>query len=390
MNNHDSSISSVDTVSTADNILRSGCRILKKIAESTDKQNIVFSPFGISSALAITYNGALDETAREMSNVFGFAEVDRECSAYRNLINSLCLEEEGRTLKIANSLWIDREFTSVINDDFVNRGTESFSASIYHVDFKDEATTALVNAWVSNATQGKIDHLVKDTKNIDTAIINAVYFEADWADSFDANSTFSTTFYTGPNQPSVDCRMMAKTEWQNYLRTDNAQIAFLPYKSSDKDSARLSMAVLLPDQGKSLLDCLDSLESIFESESKTESVFLRLQLPRFRVSFDMSLVGVCRALGMNMAFDQKLANFSGMCPNFYITEILHKAILEVGEKGTVAAAATIVEMRCGGMYVAQPDPVEMIVNRPFLVAIIDTHTRVPLFIGGITKPEELI
>ena len=166
MNNHDSSISSVDTVSTADNILRSGCRILKKIAESTDKQNIVFSPFGISSALAITYNGALDETAREMSNVFGFAEVDRECSAYRNLINSLCLEEEGRTLKIANSLWIDREFTSVINDDFVNRGTESFSASIYHVDFKDEATTALVNAWVSNATQGKIDHLVKETQGV--------------------------------------------------------------------------------------------------------------------------------------------------------------------------------------------------------------------------------
>ena len=370
----------------AENITKSGCSLLKDIGSDLSAGNIFMSPYSLSIAMAIMYGGAVGETAREFSKVFGFGKLDELQQSCWQLMSSVHQCTDHNVLRSANSIWIGRNFASRVNNNFASQATEYFGASIFTVDFDSPDTVSQINRWVSNATDRKIPEIIDDTSDMDAAVVNAIYFSGMWKEQFDkANTKPGSFFVDGVNE--TDCLMMNKTDEFLYDENDKAQTIFLPYLDSQEKDNPLAMAIMLPKAGYTLLDCLVNLENIFTLQENSKLTEVHLSMPRFSVAFNGMLVKNYRTIGLNRAFDPNKAQFDNLCPGFYINKVIHKALLEVKEEGTKAAAATLVASTWGA---PAPMPITMNVNRPFVVAIIEPESKTPLFMGGITKPEPLV
>ena len=373
----------------AGNINRAGCKLLADIASNLAAGNIFMSPYSLSTAMAIVYGGAVRETAKEFSQVFGFGKVEELNENYWHLISSVNKCSDHNVLRSANSIWVGRTFAPRLNGSFVNQAEESFGAAIYTVDFNSPDTAGQINQWVSESTGGKIPDIIDDTSGLEAAIINAIYFAGMWKERFDKAQTKPSVFWVdGVNQ--TDCLMMNKTDEFLYSEDDKAQTIFLPYLDSAEKTDPLAMAIILPKAGHTMLDCLPNLENIFSIKENSKQIEVQFSMPRFSVSFDGELVNNYKNLGLLRAFDPKNAQFDNLCHGLYISTVIHKALLEIKEEGTTAAAASFTGMMLGCASPPEPNPVVMTVNRPFILAILEPVSKTPLFIGGITKPEPLV
>lgn len=355
--------------------------LLNELATNKEEPNIFFSPFSIHSALSMTYNGAEGDTQKEMAEVlhvnsYQQADINR---AYASFLNRTLERDYDATLNIGNSLWLKQGYPFL--EDFVTKTEDYYLAKVSEMDFSDPKTANVINRWVKQKTNGKIEEMIENIEaNTVAYLINAIYFYGEWEHSFDKQQTFEDAFYGRGNNPKQQAFMRQANPF-NYYENEEMQAIDLPYKDNE-----LSMIVMMPKEGASLDNFYQQLT--FEHWTNWVSQFNRqvvsITLPKFKMDYSTNLNDPLINLGMPSAFSSN-ADFSKMVKNggVCIDEVLHKSYIEVNEKGTEAAAATSVEMK----EAASPVMKIMNVNRPFFFVIKENESGIILFMGEVNSPE---
>ncbi len=351
-------------------------------------ENLFVSPFSISSALAMTYAGARGDTAQQMEDVLRF-EGGEVHEAFAELLGNL-REREGEDsyeLVVANALWGQEGYE--FRPEFLDLLETKYDSEFRSVHFATDpdAVADMINAWVEEQTQDKIQDLIPPgTLDRLTRLVlaNAIYFKGAWENPFEeeATQTGAFTLYDGQ---SVDVEMMEQVEQFAYAEFDGLQMLELPYEGRD-----LSMVVGLPEthDGLPAVEEQLSVGRLQEWLEAWERRRVNVKLPRFEFTSEFELSDVLQAMGMQDAFVPNTADFSGMSAepdDLHISDVLHKAFIDVHEEGTEAAAATAVVMR---VTAAMPidEPVEFHADRPFLFLIRDQETGSILFMGRVADP----
>ncbi|MBD3306097.1 serpin family protein [candidate division KSB3 bacterium] len=350
--------------------------------------NLFFSPYSISTALAMTYAGARSETAQQMAETLHFAEDQKAVHpAFAALAEHFReIQTAGNVaLSVANALWIQQDFA--LRESFLELIEQYYEAGLFQVNFREayEEVRQRINAWVEKQTQDKIQNLLAPgTLSALTRLVltNAIYFKGNWAIEFEEKFTKQEPFWMTPQQ-SVDVPLMYQENLFKYGEDETMQILQMPYVGEE-----LSLVVLLPKER----DGLPALEAALTPERLRQSVSsmtlrkVQVFLPKFKLTSQCNLSDVLKALGMDAAFSDE-ADFSGMDPEkrLNISEVIHKAFVEVNEEGTEAAAATAVVV--GVTSVRDPEPVPVFrADHPFLFLIHDAQTGSLLFLGRMANP----
>jgi serpin B len=355
--------------------------------------NIFFSPISISSALALTYEGARGKTADEIQSVFYFPVNDTtRREGFAAITAGINQGDSGYTLSTANALWAEK--TSAFLPGYTSIAQQYYSANTTNLDIVGEpdASRQTINDWVAAKTNNKIlDLLPAGSISSMTrfVITNAVYFKGTWEKQFDANQTSDAPF-TRSDGTVVTASMMQMTGEDavySYAETPDLQMLSLPYTTTS--GAGLSMVVLLPKENNlsAAAPYLDPA-NLSALERSASSRRVMVYLPKFKLEHQYSLKDVLSAMGMPTAFSGA-AEFSGMdgAQDLYISDVYHKAYIEVNEEGTEAAAATGVVMNMMAVAPGSEEPVPVFrADRPFLFLIQDNDTGAILFAGQVTDP----
>jgi len=373
---------------------RFSASLYRQLSTGDATSNIFFSPFSISSALAITYEGARGTTANEIRSVFFFPAnqtVMREGYAAENA--AINAGDAGYTLSTTNALWAEK--TYVFLPAYTTTAEKYYGANTTNLDFvnQPEASRKTINSWVAGQTNDKILDLLP-AGAIDPltrlVITNAVYFKGTWQRQFDINQTADAPFRT-PAGTTVMVRMMQQTDEDAiypYAETADLQMISLPYNTTGGNG--LSMVILLP-KGDDLSAADPYLDpaNLSALEQSASSRRVMVYIPEFKIESQYSLKGTLSTMGMPTAFSDA-ADFSGMdgSRDLYISDVIHKAYIDVNEEGTEAAAATGVVMWAKGV-VATEKPVPVFrADHPFLFLIQDNDTGVILFAGRVSSPAD--
>ena len=352
--------------------------------------NLVYSPFSISLALAMTYAGARNTTESQMAQAMHFLPQDKLHTAFNAL--DLKLEEEHKAetkdqeplqLNIANAVWAEQTYP--FQQDFLDTIALNYGVGINLADFVNQYEPARkeINGWASDKTEEKIKDLLPKgvlDSNTRMVLVNAIYFKADWLDQFDAISTNDYPFHLLDGS-TLNVPTMFNEMFIPYKQGDNYQAVELAYAGNTA-----AMDIIVPDEGK-----FEEFESTFDPDTLDEitnnmqPTSVSFGLPKFTFSRDFGLASQLAGLGMPDAFDPDKADFSGMTGgrDLFISNIVHKAFVAVDEKGTEAAAATAVIIAPTGMLM--PD-ITLTIDRPFIFIIRDLGTGQILFIGRVLNP----
>lgn len=354
-----------------------------------EEGNLFFSPFSISTALAMTYAGARNETAAAMAQVLHFSEDGEQLHKNFATILRDVQTECGQQVSIANRLWAQEGINFL--EEFVNITKNQYQAPIAEVDFISESSQARqkINNWVAAQTQEKIQELIAEGMlNVDTRLVltNAIYFKGDWALPFREDNTRETAFTISPDREIKVPMMYHFKVGLPYARLPELQVLELPYVEE-----KLSMVVLLPKavDGLAALEKQLTPEKLDKWLSSLDFVQggVQVWLPKFQMTSEFQMKETLSQMGMGFAFSQQ-ADFSGMngkSDDLLISEVVHKAFVDVNEKGTEAAAATGVVMAMRSMPVA---PQEIFrADRPFLFLIRENKSGSILFLGRVTTPQ---
>lgn len=351
---------------------------------STKPGNLFFSPYSISSALAMTYKGAKGETAAEMKKTLCFQlESDALHKGFAGLSDDFkdAGQRDDLDLTVANALWGQMgykflpEFTSALNRDY--------KAGFQQLDFAKatEPSRKTINDWVSKNTNGFIKDLLKpgiikpDTRLV---LTNAIYFKGQWEKAFKKSQTSESDFYVSKSKTVKVPLMSQWDEKFNYARRKGFKMLELPYKG------QMSMLILLPDEKDGLPKVEAQLTpglitKLAKEASKTK---VGVMLPRFKMTQELSLKKTLLAQGMTLAFTPK-ADFSGIDGSkaLSIGEVVHKAFVDVNEEGTTAAAATAVVLK---ETAARSQTFRA--DHPFIFIIRDQLSGTILFMGRVVDP----
>ena len=348
--------------------------------------NLFFSPYSISTALAMTYAGARANTEAQMAKVlhFGVGQ-DKLHGLFKSIGDVLNAggRERGCQLSVANALWGQQGERFL--DRFLTVTRANYGAGLRQVDFKNatEAARQRINAWVSEQTQGKIKELIAkgDLGSLTRLVLtNAIYFKGKWLILFDKDRTWPGPF-TLLDGKRIDVPMMHLGSKLGYLDTPQFQALELPYAGRT-----VAMVVLLPRRHDGLPDLEKALTPAFLAKwlPKIKKHKVLVTLPKFKLASKFELKKPLAALGMASAFAG--ADFSGINGkrNLFIDEVLHNAVVEVNEEGTEAAGATAVLIKANG----GKRPPRVRADHPFLFVIRHNPTGSILFIGRVANPKE--
>ena len=345
-------------------------------------KNIFISPTSISLALAMTLNGANNDTEDSMIYALRYSQFTPEQinQTFHDLMEGLTTVDEKVLLEIANSIWYRQEF--YVEPDFLDVNSTFYNAEVAALDFNSPEAVNTINNWVSQETHGKIPTIINsiDPDNV-MFLINALYFKGIWSTEFNEDDTQDETFFLADgSQKTVP--MMHFEEETGYYENDLFQACELDYGRRN-----FSMVVLLPKSGKNLDELIAQLtqENWNTWIASINTAKVNLGLPKFTFDYEKRLNDILGLMGMGIAFDPSQADFTGINSggNLYIDFVKHKTFVEVNEEGTEAAAATIVGISLTGM----PTDIEyMKVNRPFLFAIREKTTNTLVFMGKVAEP----
>lgn len=353
--------------------------------------NIFFSPSSISTALAITYEGARGQTAEQIRSVFHFPDNQSVLRhGYIDLIARINSESNAYTLRTANALWAEQTYPFVT--DYINTAERNYDAKTTNLDFvhHPEESRVTINQWVEDQTEDRIKDLIPPGEiNPNTALVitNAIYFKGTWVKQFDPALTRDAEFLTGSGA-TVQVPMMQRTDDAavfRYVENGSFQVLEMPYESGD--GTELSMLVLLPKDGS--LDTFEkSLDAgtLQEIQKSLEYKIVRVYFPKLKMETKYFLPRTLSGMGMPTAFTAG-ADFSGMdgSRDLFITNVIHQAFVEVNEEGTEAAAATAVIMGKGAAPLKEKIPIFR-ADHPFIFFIQDNETGNILFMGRVSNP----
>ncbi len=352
---------------------------------SSKPGNIIFSPYSISVALTMTATGADKKTLDEMKKVLHLSP--NFSAEYKNLSAEMKPSKDYELL-IANRLWLNNAKTYY--PKFTEGLKSNFNSDFLPLDFKGqpEPSRLTINKWVESATKSKIKDLIPEgaiTKKTDLVITNAIYFKGLWLEPFKEENTKKDDFFVSKSA-KVSTDFMNDRHTYGYFKDVDSQILEIPYKGDE-----LSFVVVLPDENQKM----DSFERSISPKRlqawmkpKGESEII-LSLPKFKAELPLDLASTLKSLGMREAFSESSANFTKIRPlvdeeNISISRVVHKAFIEVNEKGTEAAAATAVMMFATTSV--HPPPIVFKANRPFIYLIRHIPTNSVLFMGRLSQP----
>jgi serpin B len=361
-----------------------GTDMYRVLAEGAD--DIVFSPASVAGALSLALAGARGQTAAELSRAL---HLDRDLAApgaLRGLsaVLSGISERESVTFRAPNTAWVQSGLA--LREEFTARLSEA-AATLAQVDFAGApgAARAEINRVIAEQTKGKITGLLPPGA-VDAltrlVLASAVYLKAAWDRPFSPGATADGPFYPdGRDRPSVTVPMMRGSVPRPYLRGDGYQAVLLRYQSTS-----LAMAVVLPDGPLAALRPKVAAVGLGGLLAGTSRHQVTLSMPRFRLEAAFNLIQALQRLGVTQAFGSG-ADFSGITADalLRIGAVAHKAYIDVDEHGTEAAAATAV-VATAMAALRPPPPVTMSVDRPFLFAIIETESGLPVFLGQLSHP----
>lgn len=371
-------------------------------AQLRDKKgNLFFSPFSIASALTMTKGGARGQTAEQMDRVLHQGlrghtlpgqkgqGVPKAHSQFKEAIDNFnaMTQEGGLQLSIANSIWPQQDYKFL--DAYLEFLRVNYNTSVTPVDYrrKEAAARAQINSWVEDRTQGKIQNLLASPLDATTrlVLVNAVYFKGNWMHAFTPSHTRDGAFYLDEMQ-TVTVPLMRQTKRLRHHATGSAQILELPYVGD-----KISMLVMLPNaktpEALAKLEHNLNARLLDDWRGKMHSREIIVTLPRFKITWGAeSLVGTLQAMGIRDAFIRDTADFSGMdgSRKLFISDVVHKAFVDVNEQGTEAAAATAVGMRVTSAQLRPPP--EFRADHPFLFLILENATGHILFMGRVCDP----
>ncbi len=354
--------------------------MLRMLNEEEGEHNLFYSPLSISMALSMALNGAQGETREEMIRALSYQgleleEINVSYAEYQRYLD----QNLGTTeLYLKNSIWIREGET--LKEDYLDIISNDYLAQSDYLDFSDPGAADVMNGWIEEATKGKIKDMLTPPLPADAVLylINAIYFKGDWANQFDEDQTFDTDFHNQSGSvSSVEMMSDKRTVW--YMEDENLQAVRLPYEDEKR-----SMIILLPDETgdiDSLIKDLD--EEMFNTINDRfyEAEDLILQIPKFEMEYGTkNLNQALKNLGMVIAFTGD-ADLSGIRDGLFISRVLHKAFIEVNEKGSEAAAATVVEV----LESATMEPLIFRADHPFLFLIYDEVAESILFMGKYSE-----
>ncbi|HET8523212.1 MAG TPA: serpin family protein [Thermomicrobiales bacterium] len=361
--------------------------------------NLIFSPYSISQALAMTYAGARGETATQMAETLSFQlsqpgldgafhDLNADLVARGNAREDPKYGQAARGLRIANGLW--GEQTYPLSESYSALIERSYGAGLQSTDFNGapEAAREHINEWVAKQTEDHIKNIVPEggiTAATRLVLANAIYFYGPWQSTFSTGDTQDGDFFL-VDGTTVTVPFMSQRVHLPYTNADGFQVIEFPFEGSS-----FTFTVILPDKGR-----FDAVEATFDPGALNEALRhltdtdVRVSLPKFRFNYDTDLANTLRSMGMTDAFDPRRADFSGMLDGtppepLFIGGVLHSAFISVDENGAEAAAATVVGM-VGSAAPSQTEPLEVRIDRPFICAIRDTETGALLFMGRVVNP----
>ncbi|XP_031588566.1 leukocyte elastase inhibitor-like isoform X1 [Oreochromis aureus] len=399
--------------------------LLKELSNKDKTGNIFFSPFSISSALAMVMLGASGNTATQMSEVLCFTKAEkpkrapagqmhmqqqvqsglpnlRKClktkdcqddvhSSFAQLLSVLNKSDAPYSLSVANRLYGEQSYQFV--EDFLGKTKKHYNAELEAVDFikSYDAARLNINSWVEKTTQGKIKDLLAEgvlDSMTRLVLVNAIYFKGFWNKQFKKDQTQDAQFRVNKNDTKPVKMMYQKSKFPlTFIHEVNCQIIELPYKGNE-----LSMLVFLPQNIEDGTTGLEKLEKELTFEKFVEwtnpnmmdDIEVTVGLPRFKLEENYDMKAVLVSMGMVDAFDMTKSDFSGMSPanDLVLSKVVHKAFVEVNEEGTEAAAATaaIMMLRCARI------PARFIADHPFLFFIRHNPSSSILFAGRYSSP----
>ncbi len=361
-----------------------GFNLLRELDRTRADSNIFMSPLSASMALGMTMNGASGQTFDEMRSTLGFgAQPSAEINAsYRSLIDMLRALDPTVDVRIANAIWYRTGFP--FDATFLDESKQFFDAKVAPLDFAAAGAVPTINDWVKASTNGKIDNIVDGPIPADVVmyLINAIYFHGAWTTRFDKSLTKPDQFTTVDGS-AAPVAMMHRTDTVRVAETADMQVVELPY-----GGGAFAMTLLLPKPGGSLAAMVSSLSSdVWRSTvAAATPQKVDLYMPKFSLRWDALLNDPLQSLGMRLAFQGDVADFTRMSRaagnQLYISKVKQQAFVDVHEEGTEAAAATSVEISvtctCG--------PPVIRIDRPFVFAIRERLSGTILFLGKIVRP----
>lgn len=344
-----------------------------------DDENSLISPLSVMLALAMTTNGADGETLTELEALLGGGmPIDLLNEYLYSYVNRLPSQENAK-LSIANSIWFRDDESLNVVPEFLQVNADFYRAQIYRAAF-DERTVSDINGWVYENTDGMIDDIIEGI-SVDTVmfLINAVAFDAEWARIFTEDNVREGDF-TDIHGNNQRVEFMHSTE-HRFIEDGKATGFIKPYAGGS-----YSFVALLPNEDVSIDEYIQSLtgSGFIEMLENMRSVDVVASMPKFEFEFDLSMVDALKALGVEAAFNNEMADFSEMATsangNIFIDDVIHKTFISVDERGTRAGAATMVVMRAE----SAPAEIKFVrLDRPFVFAIVDSSTNLPIFIGAV-------
>jgi serpin B len=347
-------------------------------------ENIFFSPYSIFTTMSICYDGAEGSTKEQLSDACYYPlnkSILEESS--KDIVDTINSNSDYYSLETANALWVRNDYP--LNKEFVNNSENYYGGKVKALDFggQPEDSRLVINYWVENKTNDKIkDLLAKGSIDGNTKLIitNAVYFNGTWLQEFEETGTRKRTFYLSDGQEKkVDTMYVAGTF--NYGEDENAKILELPYKGDD-----MSIYIVLPSEND-----IDGFENEFtfgyynDLKDTLNSDQVKISLPKFTFDTKTELKEPLKDMGIVDAFDTDKADFTGISASgeLFISGVVHQTHIGVNEKGTEAAAVTMIDMDGSAPY----NKYEFKADHPFMFFIEDKRTGCMLFMGKVENPE---
>lgn len=356
----------------------------KLYAELPKTQNQFFSPYSITSAFGVLGEASNAKTKEELDNLFGFPSLELRKASFANFYNMINNNSSEYKLNTANALWVKKDF--VLLSEYVNNADKYYGAKLENIDFSDsEKASNIINKWVEDQTNNKIKNIIsKDFIDSYTRIViaNAIYFKGKWLNSFKESNTEEKDFTNDFGKVSKIKMMQLFEEKFRYYDDNYLQAIELPYKGDN-----LSMLVVLPRKD------LNSMNNFNNSDFNNvlnglSQETVDLYLPKFKLEVTYNnLKDQLNSLGLKEVFTDSadLSGFTGE-RNLYVSDVIHKAFVEVNEEGTEAAAATVIGVKMTSIEMPE-EPKVFNANHPFMFYIIDNKTRTILFFGSIVDPK---
>jgi len=349
------------------------------------RENSLISPTSVYFALGMTANGAKGNTLKEFEELLGKEGIGIEdLNSYYYSLSKWLTDVKSGKVTFANSIWYRDDDILNIKKEFLQKNASYYKAAAYKADFSAKATVKDINNWVKHNTGETIDKIIDKIDGNDLMyLINAVYFEDKWETPYTKQDIQDGEFYL-EDGTRKKVEFMNSTEFI-YISDDKAEGFIKPY-----ESGKYSFVAILPNEGVGVDSYIASLsgEKFISLMDNKSSEKVRASIPKFKISYSKELKESLKNMGLVECFSLDKADFSEMAEvekgDIYVGKVLHKTYITVDVLGTKAGAATSANMQ---LKLGAPEGHDIILDRPFIYAIIDNETNLPLFIGTMMNPK---